>query len=91
MARITVVDSIGCHFCADADAALAELAHEFLLDIEHVRLASTMGMDLMADHGAGMSPLVLLDGRFVSSGRLSRGRLRSMLVDAGYVRGPVAS
>lgn len=90
-AHITVVDSAGCHFCADADTALTELAHEFNLDVVHVPMTSEPGMQLMQDHGAGMSPLVLLDGRFVSAGRLSRGRLRTMLTDSGYTATKVAS
>lgn len=83
-ASITVVDSVGCHFCADADTAIEQLANEFALTVEHVPMASAAGLNLMADHGAGMSPLVLLDGSFVSAGRLPRGRLRSMLAAAGY-------
>lgn len=90
-ARITIVDSVGCHFCADAEAAIEQLAGEFALTVEHVPMASAAGMDLMAEHGAGMSPLVLMDGYFVSSGRLSRGRLRSLLTNAGYESAEVAS
>lgn len=87
VARIIVVGSVGCHFCADADTAIAELAQQFPLDVVHVPMAGGTGMGLMQEHGAGMSPLVLLDGQFVSAGRLSRGRLRSMLAAAGYTPG----
>jgi hypothetical protein len=33
----------------------------------------------MQAHGAAMSPLVLLDGEFISAGRLPRGKLRKLL------------
>ena len=33
----------------------------------------------MQTHGAAMSPLVLLDGAYVSAGRLPRGKLRKLL------------
>jgi len=81
-ANITVVDSVGCHFCADAQQAIDELAGEYALTVRRVAMASPEGMELMQEHGAGMSPLVLVDGSFISAGRLSRGRLRSAL-DAG--------
>jgi hypothetical protein len=82
---ITVVNSVGCHFCADAESAITELATEYAIDVTHIPMASPQGIDLMQHHGAGMSPLVLLDGQFVSSGRLPRGRIRVML-EAADVR-----
>ena len=39
-ASITVVDSVGCHFCADADTAIEQLVEEFPLNVEHVPMAS---------------------------------------------------
>jgi hypothetical protein len=36
-------------------------------------------MNLAQIHGAAMSPLVLLDGEFVSAGRLPRNKIRKML------------
>lgn len=81
---VTIVDSLGCHFCADAESAIDELAGEYAIAVERVPMASPSGIDLMQRHGAGMSPLVLLDGQFVSSGRLPRGRIRTMLEASGY-------
>jgi glutaredoxin len=78
-ALITVVVSPGCHFCADAEDALADIGREFPLQVTRVDLRSPEGLDLAQRHGAAMSPLVLLDGTFVSAGRLPRGRLRSLL------------
>lgn len=83
-ANVTVVDSVGCHFCADAQQAIDELAGDYALTVRHVAMASADGMDLMQEHGAGMSPLVLVDGSFISAGRLSRGRLRDALDAGGY-------
>ena len=83
---VAIVDSVGCHFCADAEAAITELTTEYAIDVTHIPMSSPQGMDLMQSHGAGMSPLVLLDGQFVSSGRLPRGRIRTMLDAGGYRR-----
>lgn len=89
-ASIVIVQAPACHFCTDADEAIAELASEYALTVTYLEVASDDGMDLMQRHGAGMSPLVLLDGGFVSSGRLSRGRLRKMLDNGGYRRDQVS-
>jgi hypothetical protein len=86
LAVITVVESIGCHFCADAASAIAELASQYAIEVAHIPMSSPQGIDLMQRHGAGMSPLVLLDGVFVSSGRLPRGRIRTMLDAGGFGR-----
>jgi hypothetical protein len=47
-------------------------------------------MAMVQDFGAAMSPLVLLDGAFVSAGRLSRGKLRKLL-EARLDRSAVSS
>lgn len=78
-ARVTLVESPACHFCHDARAALEEIAAEYPLDVETLDVRSPEGSALMQEHGAAMSPLVLLDGRFVSAGRLPRGKLRKLL------------
>lgn len=78
-AQVTLVVSSGCHFCHDAEDALHELGGEFPLDVTRVDLRSPMGTDLAQRHGAAMSPLVLLDGAFVSAGRLPRNKLRKLL------------
>jgi hypothetical protein len=87
---ITLVHSPACHFCDDAQAALAALAEEFgdarkpdrrhsPVTVELVAAASPAGRRLVSAHRAAMYPLVLLDGEFFSCGRLPRGKLRREL------------
>jgi glutaredoxin len=78
-ARITVVTSPACHFCHDALEALQVLGQEFPLEVTELDVRDPLGRDLVARHGAGMSPLVLLDDQFVSAGRMPRGKVRRML------------
>ena len=78
-AQITLVSSTGCHFCRDAEEALDEFAKEYPLVVAHLDLRSPEGSALAQRHRAAMSPLILLDGTFVSSGRLPRGKLRALL------------
>ena len=80
--RVTVVHAPGCHFCDDAQDALAELALEHPLDVELVDAGSPLGVRLVGEHRAGMFPLVLLDGAFFSNGRLPRRKLRAVLARA---------
>lgn len=78
-ADVTLVTSPACHFCADAEDALAELSTEFDLRISRIDTRSPEGMTLVQEYGAAMSPLVLLDGEYVSAGRLPRGKVRKLL------------
>ncbi len=78
-AQITVVESDGCHFCADAADALAGLAASFPLRVRTVDARSETGSELMRRHRAAMSPLVLLDDAYFSSGRLPRRKLEKAL------------
>jgi hypothetical protein len=77
--QITVVESESCHFCADAHQALAALAGSYPLSIDTVDVRSETGRALMARHRAAMSPLVLVDGAYFSSGRLPRRKLEKDL------------
>jgi glutaredoxin len=79
MATVTVVQAPACHFCADAEEALDELAHEFPIDVESVAADSDSGLALIAAHRPGLFPLVLVDGENFSSGRLPRNKLRALL------------
>lgn len=82
--QVTVVESPSCHFCADAHEALHRLAedgHVFTVTTLDVR--DPAGQQLMRQHGAGMSPLVLVDGAFFSQGRLPRRKLARHLRTAG--------
>lgn len=78
-AAVTVVHTVACHFCEDAQAALAELAGEFALTVELVAATEPRGAALIRQHGPGMFPLVLVDGEFFSVGRLPRRKLRRLL------------
>lgn len=77
--KVTLVHSEACHYCDDAGAVLAEFAREFPLDIRLVALDSPEGEEAVAAHRPAMSPLVLIDGRYFSAGRLPRKRLRALL------------
>ena len=77
--EVTVVESEGCHFCADAHEALAAFSVRYPLRVHSIDVRSQTGQALMGRHRAPMSPLVLLDGDFFSSGRLPRGKLEKAL------------
>lgn len=72
---VTVVNAPACHFCADAEQALGELARDYPLTVRTLEVASPEGQKLVAKHRAAMAPLVLLDGQYFSSGRLPRKKL----------------
>lgn len=81
--RVTVVSAPACHFCEDADQALAKLEGEFVIAVEHVALDSDAGRRLVAEHRPAMNPLVLLDGAYFSAGRLPRKKLARQLARMG--------
>jgi hypothetical protein len=76
---ITVVHAPACHFCDDAEQALSVLAERFPLTVRVVALESDEGLLLTAKHRPAMNPLVLIDGRFFSAGRLPRKKLTALL------------
>ncbi len=78
-ATITLVPAPSCHFCADALAALADLAREYPVKVEVVAVDSDAGTALVAAHRPSMFPLVLVDGAFFSAGRLPRRKLNALL------------
>jgi hypothetical protein len=78
--KITVVESAACHFCEEAHHVLVTLTASYPLIVDTVDVRSEAGQALMAQHRAPMSPLVLLDGAFFSSGRLPRRKLEKALV-----------
>ncbi len=77
--RITVVTAGACHFCDDAQAAIGELARAYPLILQQVAADSADGQALLHAHGAGMFPLVRVDGAFFSAGRLPRRTLARLL------------
>ncbi|HEU5155588.1 MAG TPA: thioredoxin family protein [Streptosporangiaceae bacterium] len=78
-AQVIVVTTPGCHFCEDAQTALAELAETYPLSVRLVAAQSPPGRALLDRHGTGMFPLVLVDGMFFSAGRLPRRKLARLL------------
>ena len=77
--QVTLVTAPACHFCEDAQATLAELAQDCPLSLREVAAESSEGQALLHAHGAGMFPLVLVDGAFFSAGRLPRRKLARLL------------
>nr|WP_202627425.1 glutaredoxin [Cellulomonas sp. APG4] len=65
--------------CHDAAEALARLASEHPLEILTLEADSPEGRALVAEHRPAMSPLVLLEGRYFSAGRLPRRKLTRAL------------
>lgn len=84
--EVTIVHASACHLCDDAEAALAELATRVPLRVAHVDATSEAGQRLLLAHRAGMLPLVLIDGRFFSSGRVPRGALHLVESDWSQAR-----
>ena len=76
---VLVVSAPACHLCADAEAALAELARAGSLTMRSVEASSEEGRRVVAEHRPGMFPVVLVDGTLFSVGRLPRGKLRKLL------------
>ena len=76
---VTVVEAPACHLCEDAKSALAALAQAYPMTVRVVSIGEEPGGTLMQHHRAPMSPLVLLDGRYFSSGRLPRRKLERRL------------
>ncbi len=79
---ITVVSTPACHYCADAELALTVIADRYPIHVRIVELESPEGLRLTARHRPAMSPLVLVNGRFFSAGRLPRKKLLAVLSDA---------
>jgi hypothetical protein len=79
LVTVTLVHARACHFCEDAQAALADIAQEYPVRVALVAAESEHGQALIRAHRAGMFPLVLLDGGYFSAGRLPRGKLRKRL------------
>lgn len=78
---VTLVQAPACHLCEEAEAALTELARLVPLRIERFDASSQAGRALLLEHRAGMLPLVLINGKSLSSGRLPRGALRKIRSD----------
>jgi len=76
---VTLVEAPACHLCEDAKSALAVLGQAYPMTVHVVSIGEESGRTLMQQHRAPMSPLVLLDGQYFSSGRLPRRKLERRL------------
>lgn len=72
---VVVVSAPACHFCEDAERVLTERADQLGLEVRVVSIDTEEGARLVAEHRPALSPLVLVDGVFFSSGRLPRRKL----------------
>ncbi|GAB95814.1 hypothetical protein KILIM_026_00850 [Kineosphaera limosa NBRC 100340] len=77
--RVTLVTAPACHLCEDAYTLLTERAEQGLLQLTVVEMQSPQGESLIARHRPPLFPMVLLDDRLLSCGRLSRGKLDRVL------------
>jgi glutaredoxin len=77
--EVVVVSAPACHLCADAQTALAEMAHRYALNVRAVEASSEEGRRVVAEHRPAMFPMVLVDGAVFSVGRLPRGKLRKLI------------
>lgn len=77
--EVTLLEGAGCHLCADARWALEELGPRYRLSIRSVDARSPEGLGLVERHRPALMPLVLVDGRPFSTGRLPRRKLEKYL------------
>jgi glutaredoxin len=80
--EVTLVEAPACHLCEDAKSTLAVLARSYPLTVHVVSIEDEVGRELMQTHRAPMSPLVLLDGKYFSSGRLPLRKIENRLKQA---------
>jgi hypothetical protein len=71
----TLLVTTGCHYCEDARDELSARAERGELELIVVPIESEQGQALQSTHRPGMFPLVLLDGKLFSIGRLPRRKL----------------
>lgn len=79
MTEILLLTKGDCHFCDQAKDVLARLAGEYELEVREVALDSEEGRRLALEAGAPFPPVIFVDGRSFSFGRLSERRLRKAL------------
>jgi len=77
--EVTVVVTTACHLCEDAVTELIRRSTLGQVDVEVVQAESERGRTLLSAHRPTMFPLVLVDGRYFSVGRLSRRKLDKAL------------
>lgn len=76
---VVVVTSLGCHLCTVALAELENLAADIPMLVRTVDIGSPEGADIVRAHRPPAPPVVLVDGKFFSFGRLPRRKLQKLL------------
>ena len=79
LVQVTMVEAEACHFCADAHETLDAFAARYPIALTSLDARDPVGIALMQEHRAAMSPLILIDGEFFSQGRLPRGKFQRLL------------
>ncbi len=79
---VTLLVTTGCHYCEDARGELTARADVGDLELEVVSVDSEQGRALQAVHRPSMFPLVLVDGKPFSVGRLPRRKLDRALASS---------
>ena len=79
MTEVVLLTKDDCDLCEHAKAALGRLGEEFELHVREVSLDSGEGAELARDANAPFPPVVFVDGRPFSYGRLSERKLRKVL------------
>ena len=83
MTELVLVTTASCSLCEQAKSLLGRIAAELALQVREVALDSDEGRALALRAGALFPPVVVLDGRPFSYGRLSERKLRRALARAG--------
>lgn len=83
--EILLVSVPGCHFCRDARGVLIEFASEFGFELREIDARSAEGGGVVELYRPAMWPVVLVDGRPFSFGRLPAIKLRRLLEHADMV------
>lgn len=73
--EVTVVVTTACHLCEDAVTELIQRSTRGQVDLEVVQADTERGRTLPSEHRPAMFPLVLVDGKYFSVGRLPRRKL----------------
>lgn len=79
MREVLLLTRDDCHHCEQAKEVLESLRDEYGLNVRELPLESDEGRRLGLETGALFPPVVLLDGKYFSYGRLSERKLRKAL------------
>lgn len=77
--EVILVEAEACHLCEDAGRTLDDASCEYPVAVRRVNVTSPEGRAIVDAHRAPMVPVVVVEGRLLGWGRLSRGKLRRRL------------